>query len=506
MVKQGIDPNKPEDLKNFCEHRDPDGTRPMAWHANAATYLYSLLYTAAPSINGWLKTQPKEVFDRFVKEVFKPAVMNAVLVMNEACVVRRRENGQHIKEKAALVGFIAAHLTAADGNTSLHAHVPLWRYGTTQDGRALSFHDGRFLFGEAFKKSVEVFHQSLAVGLFQHFGIKAEVKDGKCEIPGVPKEVLETLGTRSKAARAWLEKQGISETDQSMQIAVWQTRPKGVPHFDLTERFAHWNQEARQALGAKADQYMRPATGTGAATTERPTQSETRRSSESNQTAVHSSTAGPEQSTAQADQRQKGGEKTEQQQSRSSQQQQHESEGFRYFRQTPGRKQSPTGSLMSRALKDLIGETGTELAKTAMLVARKAFVPRDDVIQVKNLARANEDGRTPTKGEVFRAVRNELRRKNVDDWNAIATLGRLTGIALKVYLKARKPKVSYPPGTVMVVSRKAQRTATPEQKKQFARLAAKRGWAVRYAKLEQDQSQQQGQQQGQKQQKQQQSP
>ncbi|MBX9584725.1 MAG: relaxase domain-containing protein, partial [Gemmataceae bacterium] len=261
--QKGFDPNDPAHVAAHSRHRLPDGTRPMPWHANSPTWLYGIVFAVTASVNGWLKTQPREVFDQFIEEVFKPAVRNALLVLGEAAYARQQVDGKVHRVKADLVGLTAVHATARDGNLAVHSHTSVWRWGLCPDGQLRSWHDRRFLYRH-FGQALEVFHRSIAAGIEAEFGQRTEVINNRAEVPGLPQPLLETQGTRRKAALEYLAEKGVPATPESVQIAVYKTRPASQD-WDLAERVPHWNREARQALGPEAGRWMKPDVGAPAA-------------------------------------------------------------------------------------------------------------------------------------------------------------------------------------------------------------------------------------------------
>ena len=252
----GVDPGNREHLNLFAEHRLPDGTRPMAWQANSPTWLFGLLFAATRSVNAWLKTLSQKDLLRFVETVFKPAVRNALEVLNAAAYARQRVDGKLAPVKAEIVGVTSVHATARDGNLAVHAHVALWRKALTADGQLLSWYDPRFLFRH-FGKAAEVFHRSVAAGIEAEFGAKAEIRNNRAEVVGLPPALAETTGTRRKAALEYLTERGIPPTQTALQLAVYKTRPP-ARDWDLAERVGTWNTEARQALGQDAAKFMPP--------------------------------------------------------------------------------------------------------------------------------------------------------------------------------------------------------------------------------------------------------
>ena len=119
--------------------------------------------------------------------------------------------------------------------------------------------------------------------------------------------------------------------------------------------------------------------------------------------------------------------------------------------------------------------------KTAKLIARKAFVTRPDVVKVHDPFAAYHQFRDRTVREALREVRSELRRSNVDSWNAVKTLCRLTGKAVELFAQARRPRVELKPGTVLLVSRKGRETLTKDLEQKLETLARQKGLSVRYA-------------------------
>lgn len=507
-LKLGIDPKNREHLKLFAEHRLPDGTRPMAWQANSPTWLFGLLFTLTRSVNAWLKTLSQKDFGRFIETVFKPSAANALEVLNPAAYARQKVNGQLVRVKAEIVGVTSVHVTARDGNLAVHAHCALWRKGLTADGQILSWYDPRFLFRH-FAAAREVFHRSIAAGLEAEFGLKAEVKDARAEVVGLPQALTETTGTRRKAALEYLAERGIPPTQTALQLAVYKTRPP-ARDWDLAERVTTWNAEARQALGQDAAKFMpppppgappqtappapavtpptpavapvvQPQQPAAAATTQQPAPqpSATSHAPPSGATQQQTSSAGPSQGSG-ATQQQTSSAGSTQGQGPGATPPEGDG-GFTFFRRSRGRKRTASAEAHSRTLWASVAAAVLEVAKTATLIARKAFVRRPDVVRVDDPFAAYHQFRDRTAREALREVRNKLRSANVDSWNAMKTLCLLTGKALELFAQARRPRVELKPGTVLMVSRKGRQTLTKDLKDKLETLARQKGLGVRYA-------------------------
>ena len=487
----GIDPGNPEHLNRFAEHRLPDGTRPMAWLANSPTWLFGLLFALTRSANGWLKTLPQKELGRFIQTVFKPAVRNALEVLNAAAFARQKVNAQIVRVKAEIVGITSIHATARDGNLAVHAHVALWRKGLTADGQVLSWYDPRFLFRH-FGKAAEVFHRSVAAGIEAEFGVKAEIRNNRAEVEGLPQSLVETTGTRRKAALDYLADRGIPPTQTALQLAVYKTRPP-ARDWDLAERVGTWNAEARQALGQDAAKFMPPPppgappqTAAPAPAVTPPTPAATVAPPPQPASAATTQQPAPRPQPTASSQAPPTGATPQQPSPAGPPQGQgpgaaQPAAGFTFFRRSPGRKRTASAEAHSQTLWATVNAALREVAKTAGLIARKAFVRRADVVKVDDPYAAYHQFRDRTVREALREVRSELRRSNVDSWNAVKTLCLLTGKAVELFVKARRPRAELRPGTVLVVSRKGRQTLTPDLKQRFETLARHKGLGVRYA-------------------------
>ncbi|MBX9578669.1 MAG: hypothetical protein K2X87_00025, partial [Gemmataceae bacterium] len=219
--------------------------------------------------------------------------------------------------------------------------------------------------------------------------------------------------------------------------------------------------------------------------------------------ATQQSTGRQQQTTGQQSTAQQGGQQQQagqqsasgQQAGQQQQQQRQRSKAkFSFFRNAQGGRQSASAARKSAVLMATINAFLREVGTTAKLIARKAFVRRPDVVKVLDVDGAYHAFRDRTVKEAFKDLRDDLRRKNTDSWNAVLTLGRLTGEALKKFLAYRRPKVVLKAGTVLLVGREAQQTMSKEQKDRLEALAHKKRFVVRYAKAQQQGQQQQTQQ------------
>lgn len=230
-------------IAKFMAHLSPTGERLVRWQANSPDYVYCPIPSVTASVNAWLKTLSHENYSKFMAEVMRPSVDLYFRTVESRCFVRETVNGIQRSTKANLVGLIALHGFARDGNCSAHAHPMFWRFGITEAGSVKSFADRRFV-PRMIQTASEVFHLSVASGISERFGYETRVKNSKCEMVGVSKAALESVGKRKQEMLAYLESIGVEPTPAAMAFAAVNTRAKEKKAYTVSERLRTWNQEA----------------------------------------------------------------------------------------------------------------------------------------------------------------------------------------------------------------------------------------------------------------------
>lgn len=236
------DPRDREQIARFMAHLSPTGERLMRWQANSPEYLYCPMPSVTASVNAWLKSESEENYSKFMTNVMKFATQLYLDTIESRCYVRETVDGVQRSTKAELVGLVGLHGFTRDGNASAHTHPMFWRWGVTEDGSVKSFEDRRFV-PRMMQTASENFHLAIAVGLKDEFGFEPSIVKGKCEIPGIPKQALDSVGTRRKEMFDYLEKNNIKPTPGAMAYAAINTR-KEKKAYSLSERITAWNRES----------------------------------------------------------------------------------------------------------------------------------------------------------------------------------------------------------------------------------------------------------------------
>lgn len=105
-----------------------------------------------------------------------------------------------------------------------------------------------------------IFQASLAHRLQQYVGIETELKDGKCVVPAVPREVAKKTSTRRQEALEWCKRNGYGANPKPWEVTrgIRETRKRRVAH-DRPKAHREWKEQAdRECPGLDKRMKMQP--------------------------------------------------------------------------------------------------------------------------------------------------------------------------------------------------------------------------------------------------------
>ena len=251
-----VGPVDSKQFRDLLEGRLPDGSsihKTFDARSSAKRHGWDFTFSAPKSVS----MQALISGDKAIVEAHRQAVREAVALLEQHAIARKKVNGtSHREYTGSLVAAAFDHELSRAKDPQLHTHVVVMNMTQRGDGqwRALSNE-------EMFKRIKLVgaaYRASLAREL-QRLGYEVRLTDmaGSFELAHITRAQIEAFSQRSKVIEDALENRGKSRQDASTlekQVIALATRPKKDRLTEQDKRLlmSHWKEKSR-ALGITYD-------------------------------------------------------------------------------------------------------------------------------------------------------------------------------------------------------------------------------------------------------------